>query len=183
MNKKTAADIDPRSIAVDFFRKLGGMEGMTKWGKTHRSLAYGLIAKLLAQPTVQTNVHVAVINEEATRAKLQDALLRQIEARKYDDVDPVVTVNGERIVEHQSLAAAPAPGSDFENLKSPIQGPLFDRGGVSTTPGEGKKNQSVYSKPIPSIPGLAAGVALDGLDENKSSTQLFYEWKGHGRPP
>ena len=42
--------IDPRALAADFFRKLGGMEGITKWGKSHRTLAYQLIAKLMAQP-------------------------------------------------------------------------------------------------------------------------------------
>jgi hypothetical protein len=92
MNKKTAADIDPRSIAVDFFRKLGGMDGMTKWGKTHRSHAYSLIAKLLAQPLVQ-NVAVNVINDgEAARRKLEDAFLQLIESRKYEGVDPAVFI-------------------------------------------------------------------------------------------
>jgi hypothetical protein len=195
---KSKFDItDLKALAIESFRRLGGIEEYVKWGRLHRTLYYtNSLPKLLAQPTVQT-VNVAVINEEATRVKLQDALLRQIEARKFDDVDPVVTVNGERIIDqspvltHDAITrdtrpatADPAPGSDFENLKSPIQGPLFDRGGVSTTPGEGKKNQSVYSKPIPSIPGLAAGVALDGSDDNRSTTQKYLDWsrRGGGMP-
>jgi hypothetical protein len=39
------------------------------------------------------------------------------------------------------------------------------------------------SPPQHSTPGLCAGAALEGLDANKSATQLFYEWTGHGRPP
>lgn len=197
MNKKPA-DIDPRSIAVDFFRKLGGMEGMTKWGKTHRSLAYNLIAKLLAQPTVQT-VNVAVINEEATRAKLQDALLRQIDARRFDSVDPVVTVNGERIIDHQALAVDPRSQppdlthqAASDDATSPQKGPVFSRGGVSTSspetsPGGAQNNNTHYSKPISSIPGLSAGAAVgEGSDDNLSTTQRFYLYHNRGggsRPP
>ena len=76
MNKKPT-DIDPRAIAADFFRRLGGMAGMEKWGRTHRSLAYQLIAKLMAQPSTATfnkvTIKVTDRNGEEARAKLQDA--------------------------------------------------------------------------------------------------------------
>jgi hypothetical protein len=176
MNKKPA-DIDPRSIAVDFFRKLGGMEGMTKWGKTHRSLAYGLIAKLLAQPTVQTNVNVAVINEEVARAKLQDALLRQIEARRFDSVDPVVTVNGERIIDGVSYTPAsadPAPSTDATRPATPDP--------RSATADPRREPPDSPPRPVQSfVPGQGAGAALDGSDDNRSTTQKYLDWSGHGK--
>jgi hypothetical protein len=187
MNKKPA-DIDPRSIAVDFFRKLGGMDGMTKWGKTHRSLAYNLIAKLLAQPTVQT-VNVAVISEEATRAKLQDALLRQIEARRFDSVDPVVTVNGERIIDHQVLAADPRSQSGERVSDTPLssssvtanESPSADEPRPATAD---TRSQPPDARPRPvqfSVPGQGAGAALDGSDDNRSTTQKYLDWSGHGK--
>jgi hypothetical protein len=198
MARPKTADIDPHTLARDLFNRLGGIDGMTRWAKNKQTLAYQLIAHLMKQPASTTfnKVTIKVNDGEAARRKLEDALLRQIDARRFDSVDPVVTVNGERIVDqspvltHDAVTRDPrpatddaAPGSDFENLKSPNSGSPFDGSRVGATPGEGKKNQSVYSKPIPSIPGVAAGVALDGSDENKSSTQLFYEWKGHGKPP
>jgi hypothetical protein len=194
-------DIDPRAIAAEFFRKLGGLEGMTKWGRTHRSLAYQLIAKLMAQPLVQTNIQFNNVKAdgEAARRKLEDALLRVIESRKYENVDPAVFVNGERLepltIDHKPLAVDPrlgtpdaAPGS-FENLKSAKKGPLFLGGGVATTPAEGKKKSDMYSDPIPrmpSPPGFAAGGALDeSADDNLSTTEKWYRWKerGGGGPP
>jgi hypothetical protein len=198
MNKKIPKrDItDPRTLAIESLERLGGIEGFVSWGKTHRTLFYNLYAKLMAQPLVQHNVAVNVINDgEAARRKLEDAFLHLIESRKYENVDPAAFVNGERIIEHQPLAADPrpvmpdpAPQADVDDASSPQKGPVFSRGGVSTTatetsPGGGQNKNTHYSKPIPSIPGVAAGVALDGSDENKSSTQLFYEWKGHGKPP
>jgi hypothetical protein len=84
-------------------------------------------------------------------------------------------------------------GSNSEKLKSPNQGPLSPQSGVATTsgatsPGGGTKQKSHYSNstgPLPriSIPGLASGAALDGSDDNRSTTQRFLEWNGHGRPP
>ena len=198
------ADIDPRALAADFFRKLGGMEGMTKWGKSHRSLAYQLIAKLMAQPQVVNNVNVAnvAVADESARRKLEDAFLRLIDARKHHDGDHAVYVDGERlrddgrIIEHQprETDAAPrlsatavdgeAPDSNSENLKSPNQGPLFSRGGVATTPGgstpAGGKN-TISNYPNPLSGGFA--VALDGLDDHLSTTERFLLWKGHGGPP
>jgi hypothetical protein len=197
MNKKPA-DIDPRSIAVDFFRKLGGMEGMIKWGKTHRSHAYSLIAKLLAQPLVQ-NVAVNVINDgEAARRKLEDAFLQLIESRKYEGVDPAAFINGERLepltIDHQPLAADPrsatpdpAHQAASDDATSPQKGPFFSRGGVSTTstetsPGGGQNKNTHYSKPIPSIPGMCAGAAVgEDADDKLSTTEKFLRWNGHGK--
>jgi hypothetical protein len=33
------------------------------------------------------------------------------------------------------------------------------------------------------VPGQSAGEALEGLDRDKTATQLFYEYSGHGRVP
>jgi hypothetical protein len=183
MNKKPL-DIDPRTIAVEFFRKLGGMEGMTKWGKTHRSLAYQLIAKLMAQPLVQTNVNVAVVDRDdnAARRKLEDAFLRLIDARKYEGVDPAVYVNNERLIEGR--IEPDAPGSNADNLKSPNSGSPFHGPRVDASTAEGKKNQSVYSKPtgpLSTVPGLAAGAAVgEGADDKLSTTERFYLYHNRG---
>jgi hypothetical protein len=213
MNNKKIADIDPRAIAADFFRRLGGMEGMTKWGKTHRSLAYQLISKLMAQPMVQNNVAVSVNADdgEAGRRKLEDAFMRIIEARKASVGDPAVYVNGERLIEHQPQSLVPPPsaidiqpstdaappgtpdrrasGSNSEKLKSPNQGPLLPQGGVDATPGAaspggGTKQKTMNSlSRMPSVPGLYAGAALDESADNRSTTEKYLSWTGHGRPP
>jgi hypothetical protein len=96
---KSKTDIDPRAIAADFFRKLGGMDGMVKWGKTHRSLAYQLIAKLLAQPLVQNSVTVNVRDDGEARAKLEQAFYSVIDARHKEH--GAVFHDGERIIDHQ----------------------------------------------------------------------------------
>jgi hypothetical protein len=222
MNKKTDI-IDPRAIAADFFRRLGGMEGMTKWGKTHRSLAYQLISKLMAQPLVQVQETNVTVDGAAARQHLEDALIRLIAARKASVGDPAVYVDGERvyddghIIEHQPATrdggpatdastpeaanarlgtpdaqpstdvpppGTPDRGDDLDNPKSWQKGPLSKPGGVQTSTGAGEKTKtSQYSKAFSSIPGLAAGAALDGSDDNRSTTQKYLEWPGHNRPP
>jgi hypothetical protein len=222
MNRKLA-DLDPRAIAMDLFRRLDGMAGMTKWGKTHRSQAYQLIAKLMAQPIINNNnVQVTVDRGEGdARQKLEDAVMRIISARKLSIGDPAVyvdgkrltdgydysaavTINGERVIEHDPLGPRPATiastpqtpdaqrgppdAVDLNNPKSPQKGPLFSRGGVATTPTEttpagGTKQNSMYSRTFSSVPGLFAGASLDESADNRSTTQRFLEWPGHGRPP
>src|SRR5258706_591705 len=99
---------NPHAIGMEFFRRLGGMDEMVKWGKHKRTLAYQLIAKLMAQPVVQNNVNVANIkvDGEAARQKLETELVRMIEARKAAVGDPAVYVNGVRLdpVEQQLAA-------------------------------------------------------------------------------
>jgi hypothetical protein len=107
------ADIDPRALATDFFKRLGGMQGMVKWGRTHRSLAYGLIAKLLAQPATATfnKVTIKVNDDNAARRKLEDAFVRLIDAHGKET--GAVYVDDELInpdyIEHQPQAAVPRP--------------------------------------------------------------------------
>jgi hypothetical protein len=201
------ADIDPRAIGLEFFRKLGGMEGMVKWGKTHRSLAYQLISKLMAQPVVINNTNNNVNIEaagEAARQKLETAFISLIEARKLDG--GTVYVDGERlddsrVIEHQPRSAddsrretadaAPSTadnGELNESSTSPKKGPLNARGGVATsttgsTPTGGQKTNSHYSKSIPTFPGQTSAIALDGCDDNLSTTERFLLWRGHGGPP
>jgi hypothetical protein len=163
---------------------------MTKWGKTHRSLAYQLIAKLMAQPLVQNNnVNVAVVDDNAARRKLEDAFMRLIDARKYESVDPAVYVNNERVIDHKPQAAVPRPQpSDpahqaaADDAASPQKGPFSDRGGVSTipretSPGGGQKKLAHYSN----VPGLSAGAAVgEGADDKLSTTQRFYLYHNRG---
>jgi hypothetical protein len=189
MNKRDI-DIDPRSIAVDFFRKLGGMDGMTKWGKTHRSLAYNLIAKLLAQPQVQNNVAVNVIHDgEAARRKLEDAFLQLIESRKYEGVDPAVFINNQRIIDHQPQPADPRPQPGQRVSDTPLssssvtanESPSADEPRPATAD---TRSQPPNSPPRPvqfSVPGQGAGAALDGGADNRSTTQKYLDWSGHGK--
>jgi hypothetical protein len=120
MSKRAPLDINPRAFAADLLHGLGGMKDAIKWGKTHRSLAYQLIAKLMAQPLVQqTNVNVNVDRSgEAARAKLEDAFLRLIDAQKHQIGDPAVYVNNERVIDHKPQARSPPtaavrPGTRF----------------------------------------------------------------------
>jgi hypothetical protein len=194
---KTADIIDPRAIAADFFRKLGGMEGMTKWGKTHRSLAYQLISKLLAQPIVvnnNTNNHVSIeAAGEAARLKIENEFIRLMEAQRASVGDPAAYHGGDRVVDHHlTIEHQPQLSDDAavsplnESSKSWQKGPLLKPGGVATRPAEtthtgGQNKISKYSNLT--VPGLAAGAALDGLDNSLSTTQRFLNWKGHGGPP
>jgi hypothetical protein len=43
--------------------------------------------------------------------------------------------------------------------------------------------QSSHNAMRDAVPGLSAGVALDGLDDKLSTTERFLLWPGHGRPP
>jgi hypothetical protein len=49
----------------------------------------------------------------------------------------------------------------------------------------GQPNIRMCEMPEPgeAVPGLYAGVALDGLDDGLSTTERFLLWPGHGRPP
>ena len=200
------ADIDPRAIAADFFRKLGGMEGMTKWGKTHRSLAYQLIAKLMAQPLVQTNINVNNLNVdgEAARRKLETAFMGLIEARKYKAGDPAVYVNDERIIDHVPVTV---DGVVIDNEPQAMVPRLGTRDGIShtvdpppatdaTRPATTNKNHAAVDPrpPPPAVPprtvvqsfvaGQTAGVAIDQSTADKlNTTERFLLWRGHGGPP
>jgi hypothetical protein len=190
-------------ISTKAFEKIGGLPSLVKWIKEsarNRSAFYSwYIPSRLRQPLVQNNVAVNVINDgEAARRKLEDAFMQLIESRKYEGVDPAAFINGERLepltIDHKPLAADPRPATvdpahqaASDDATSPQKGPFFSRGGVSTTstepsPGGGQNKKSHYSKPIPSIPGLAAGAAVgEGADDNLSTTETFLRWNGHGK--
>jgi hypothetical protein len=168
-------------ISTKAFEKIGGLPALVKWIKEsarNRSAFYSwYIPSRLRQPLVQTNVNVAVINEEVARAKLQDALLRQIEARKFDSVDPAVFVNGQRIIDGVSYTPAspdPAPSTDATRPAA-----IDD---VETS--RGARPATAAPRPVQSlVPGQGAGAALDEGTDNRSTTERFLSWSGHGRPP
>jgi hypothetical protein len=206
MSRPKADNMDPRAIAMDLFKRLDGMAGMTKWGKTHRSLAYQLIAKLMAQPLVTNNVNIANITHDdgSARRKLEDAFMRIIAANKASVGDPAVYVNDMRLgddgrlIEHQPqppvpppLAADPRPATPdvASESKSASSGSPISRGGVDATPGATSPGGGTKQKPMnslsrmPSVPGLYAGAALDESADNRSTTEKYLSWTGHGRPP
>jgi hypothetical protein len=183
-------------IKEEIYDTLGGIAGAVKYYKRHPSAFYPDYFKTPPQPLIQNNVNVGINAEadgEVARRKLETAFMRLIEARKCHDSDPAVYVDGERLIEHQPASPDPAPstadnGELNESSSSPQKGPLNGRGGVATTPGGstaagGQKTNSMYSSSFSSVPGLAAGVALDGLDDHLSTTERFLLWKGHGGPP
>jgi hypothetical protein len=159
MARPKTDDIDPHALAADLFRRLGGIDGMTRWAKNKQTLAYQLIANLMKQPASTTFNKLTVnVNEGEARRKLEDALMRMIDDRGKEhgavyhggvliDDDPQLAVPRleMRDVDHEppdprSQSPDPAPGSDFENLKSPKQGTLFEREPAATSTAEGKKN-------------------------------------------
>jgi hypothetical protein len=194
MSKPKPDITDPRTLAIESLKRLGGIEGFVSWAKTHRTLYYSLYAKLMAQPLVQNNVTVNVRDDGEARQKLQDAFYRIIDERQKGEEPAVyvdgerlrdpVYVGGERLIEHQP-ADPRLPTLDaveHSDPKSPKHGSPFSRGGVATTPGEtnpggGQKPKSHYSL---SIPGLAAGAALDESADNRSTTEKYLTWSGSG---
>ncbi len=120
MNKKPADPIDPRLAVAEVFKRLDGIMGMTSWAKTHRTLFYGLYAKLISQPLVQTNINVKFEDGEAARAKLQDAFMRLYDARDITTIDHDPQSPVPRL-ETAVLDTTP----DSEKMKSPKQGPFL----------------------------------------------------------
>jgi len=137
------------------------------------------LPKLLAQPLVQNNVNVNIDRDgEGARRKLEDAFMRLIEARKYEDVDPAVYINNERVIEHQPSAAVPRPVTDAT------------RPATDATPSPTAVPPSATAAPRPRpvvqsfVPGQAAGFALDGSDDKRSTTEKFLSSRWYGdRPP
>jgi hypothetical protein len=178
-------------IKDEIYDDLGGKPGAVKYYKRHPSAFYPDYFKTQPQPVVTNNVAVSVINDgEAARRELETAFMRVIAARKHDG-DPAVYVDGERIdgriIEHQPATPDPRPSTPDhgdapldESSSSPQKGPLNGRGGVATITTEpssaGAQNKiSKYS----TIPGIAAGAALDeSTDDNLSTTERFYLYSG-----
>jgi hypothetical protein len=204
MTKPKPKDIDPHSALLkdftDTYKNNGGRSWLRQWSKNNRTLFLQLYAKLMAQPQVVNNVNVANVRlgEESARRQLELAFLRLIEARRASVGDPAAYHGGERvddnlIIEHQPRLSDDArPATDDaavspldESSKSPMKGPLNARGGVLTTPGAtnptgGTKQKTLNS--FPSIPGQAAGVALDqSADANLSASEKSLLCFGGGR--
>jgi hypothetical protein len=205
--------IDVTKINAEIFHRLGGIEGAVKYFKKHLSAFYPNVLKTQPQPMVQNNVAVSVSADdgEAARRHLEDAMIRLIAARKASVGDPAVYVNGERLYDDvpRLLTSDPPPStrdiqpatddaspgtadrgdvSLNESSTSPKPGTGFSREPAAASPGGGKKKLAQYSNstvPLPriSFPGLASGAALDGSDDNRSTTQNYLEWPGHNRPP
>jgi hypothetical protein len=187
-------DIDPRALAADLYRRLGGIDGMTRWAKNKQTLAYGLIANLLKQPASTTFNKVTIkVNEgEDARRKLEDAFMRVIESRKYENVDPAVFVNGERLepltIDHKPLAADGIshtrdgrPSADDESPSTDATRPATVHV-VETSRDPRPASPDPRPRTVQSfVPGQGAGAALDGADDNRSTTQKYLDWNGHGK--
>jgi hypothetical protein len=123
MTKPKPDITDPRTLAIESLKRLGGIEGFVNWGKTHRTLYYNLYAKLMAQPvvtnftTIKNNVN---IDGEAARRQLETAFLSAIQARKASVCDPAVFIDGERLIEHRPATGDPPPLDDVETSRDGI---------------------------------------------------------------
>jgi hypothetical protein len=189
-------------IKDEIYDVLGGISGAVKYYKRHPSAFYPDYFKTPPQPLVQNSVTVNVKNDGEARRHLENAFYRVIDERQKGSEDPAVYVDGERLrdpvyvdgerlIEHQPAEPRPATPDavvdapdavEHSDPKSPQQGPLSKPGGVATTPGEtnpggGQKPKSHYSV---SIPGLAAGAALDESADNRSTTEKYLTWSGSG---
>jgi hypothetical protein len=154
-------------ISAKAFEKSGGLPALVKWIKEsarNRAAFYSwYIPSRLRQPLVQNNVNVNIDRDgEGARRKLEDAFMRLIEARKYEDVDPAVYINNERVIEHQPSAAVPRPATPdpavatvdqahVDDATSPKKGTVFEREPAATSSAEGKKIQLVFKYPRPRI--------------------------------
>jgi hypothetical protein len=179
MGRPKTDDIDPHTLARDLFHRLGGIDGMTRWAKNKQTLAYQLIANLMKQPASTTfnKVTIKVNDGEAARRKLEDAFLQLIESRKYEGVDPAVFINNERVIEHVSHTPAspdPAPSTDATRPATADTRPA--------TADPRSQPPDAARRPVQfSVPGQGAGAALDGSDDNRSTTQKYLDWSGHGK--
>jgi hypothetical protein len=185
MNKRAPIDIDPRTIAMDLFRRLDGMAGMTKWGKTHRSLAYQLIAKLMAQPQVVTNVNVAnvAVDGEAARRKLEDAFIRLIESQRASVGDPAVYVDGERLIEHDPrLATAdPQPATDDSRDVNPRVQYRREAAARQREAADARRDAADAS-PKAEV-AQPFNIATESTAREPSTTELYLEWAASHRDP
>jgi len=177
--------IDPKTAFAEVFKRLDGIKGMTSWAKTHRTLFYGLFAKLISQPLVQNNVNVKIADRdgEAARRELEATIMRMIEDRTsglehgtvihggeviYRDPQPPVPrppLLGTRVVDHQPRVDAPVTADPRPQPAATTPPPAAD---VSRPAAD---DTTPPSTPQPSQP----------INNKPNTTQLFYEWAGNSR--
>lgn len=197
------------------FEGIGGVQGLMDWANTNthtRTVFYSLYAKTIPMTLLGQIKHTAVDAEEV-RAKLADGLMRIIKARRGARAQ--IPVSPERIKAAASnihdMAAlfddgALDDGDACEGTPNPEPPAPAPSGGDVITdvtytrstareppPAEPNVVQINKVKPDaagrvvgPTVPGLCAGAANEGVDHSKSATELFYKWDGHtghGRPP
>jgi hypothetical protein len=67
------------------FERIGGVAGLEKWARTHRSAFYASYTKLIPlQLNANATVDVTVHNGEEARQKLHDAFMRILASRRED---------------------------------------------------------------------------------------------------
>src|SRR6476660_4972610 len=105
--------IDPKTAFAEVFKRLDGIKGMTSWAKTHRTLFYGLFAKLISQPLVQNNVNVKIADRdgEAARRELEATIMRMIEDRTSGLEHGTLIHGGEVIYRDPQPPVPPPPSS------------------------------------------------------------------------
>jgi hypothetical protein len=182
---KTKDPIDPKAVIIEVFNRCGGIEGMTRWGKTHRTAMYTLYGKMLSQPVVavdaSTTVNVADNRRERDQlaATMTDALSRIIAARKMGiEAVGVITDNtgGVTIDNDQSYVSSTIPISEPE--PPPRSTPTLVKDAL-VTPDQPPPPRVVRSEP--SFPGLAAGAALDPAADPRSTTEQALDYLGWNR--
>jgi hypothetical protein len=174
---------------------------------------FGKLIPLTMNADVKADVNVRVESDEQLRAALEQAFYRVIDARKAGigtvtvggvviDADEPQAIDGgpqPRLLQttdgsppspapaadaapHGAAQSSPAPHSaapDLEHEGKRFRGnPETDRNVVPL-----RNVRSLHNATRDAVPGLYAGVAMEGLEDGKSSTQRFYEWNGHLKPP
>ncbi|MHC2318383.1 hypothetical protein [Bradyrhizobium diazoefficiens] len=196
---------EAREMLALAFEGIGGLPELMKWAKTHRTAFYNHYTKLLpmtlnANATVDvkedraeleasmtnlmTNLMLAHEVEDAERARAAGIVIEEGETYR-DALERIVT--GGTIIDHKPQAAivdnvSPGPPAPAANVRpeTPAAAPQSAAPAAANVVPLRNVARSAGS----SVPGLNAGVALDkGSDDLLSTTERFYLWNGHGRPP
>jgi hypothetical protein len=201
---KSPEPVDPKAAVTEVFKRLGGIQAMTAWGRTHKTLFYSLYCKLFNAPAVQANVNVRV-ESDATAAQLalENALTRMIAARKSEH--GAVFVDGERVSDGTDTAATARAGAVvIEHEPRAVERvinsqaadgrphtadgrpqPGLQKSHLSDHPKDDRpQSPAAASNSVDNVVRLTPRAAAVPAQEPRapSSTELFYEYHGTRRP-
>jgi hypothetical protein len=190
MKKKEVAPTEVTGEAKDMialaFEGIGGLPKLIQWARTHQTAFYSAYTKLLPLQVSASVSHK--VDEEQERAALKTAFLSVINANARQAARLGTADRGGVIIEHKVIEHEPTSSKDEVMPHRPAS-PAPDSG-----PGQPPRStpKLVVEPPAasrvarssgPDIPGLAAGAAFDGLDDNLTTTEKYLLWNGRMKPP
>jgi len=183
-------------VSAKAFEKSGGLPALVKWIKEsarNRAAFYSwYIPSRLRQPMVTNNVNVAIADHdgEGARRKLFDAIMRDKESQHLEH--GAVFVNGDRLLTDARMTAGGAVIIDgvsyIRTDAQPSAAVLRPATDATPSPTAVPPSATAAQRPRPVVqsfvPGQAAGFALDGSDDKRSTTEKFLSSRWYGdRPP